>query len=56
MNAPARSMSGNIMFMRTSVCLHTIDRARVTVPAARRVTLNNHQLSIRFLDGILLWE
>jgi hypothetical protein len=54
MDAPVRSMSGRTKFMRISGCRHTIDRARVTTPAARRVTLKNHQLSISLLDGIFL--
>lgn len=49
-----RSILGRIKFMRTSGCRHTIDKAIVTVPAARRVTLKNHQVSISVLDGILL--
>ena len=49
-------MLGRTKFMRMSACRHTIERARVTMPAARRVTLKNHQLSINFLDGILLGE
>lgn len=53
MDAPVRSMSGRTKFMRTSGCRHTIERVRVTMPAARRVRLKNHQLSINFLDGIL---
>lgn len=40
--------------MRISACRHTMERARVTTPAARRVALKNHQLSINFLEGILL--
>ena len=51
-----RSMSGRTKFMRMSGCRHTIDRARVTMPAARRVTLKSHQLRINFLDGMLLIE
>lgn len=54
MDAPVRSISGRTKFIRISDCRHTIERARVTMPAARRVTLKNHQLSISFLDGILL--
>jgi hypothetical protein len=40
--------------MRRSGCRQTIERASVTMPAARRVRLKNHQLSINFLDGILI--
>ena len=51
--APVRSMLDRIMSMRILGCRHTIDKARVTVPAARRARLKNHQLSINFFDGIL---
>lgn len=54
MDSPVRSMSGRTKFMRISDCRHTIDKARVTMPAARRVRLRHHQLSISFLDGISL--
>ena len=53
-DVPVRSILGRIMFKRRSGCRHTIERARVTVPAARRVRLKNHQLSISFFDGMLL--
>ena len=54
MDAPVRSMLGRTKFMRTLGSRQTIDSASVTVPAARRVILKNHQLSMSFLEGILL--
>lgn len=54
MDAPVRSILDRTKFIRRSGCRQTIERASVTTPAARRVRLKDHQLSINFLDGILI--